>query len=65
MKHHYLSKIDKTIWNDIQYLKTKLPENVSVNSFINEGLRNVIDNKLQGLSRLNKNRESLESMRTI
>jgi len=62
MKHPYLSKIDNRTWNDIQNLRTQLPENVSVNAFINEGLRYVIDTKLQGLSRLRKNRESLNAM---
>ena len=65
MKHNYLSKIENNTWSDIQILKTQLPENISVNSLINKGLRIIVDSELQGLTRLRKNRESLESMRTI
>lgn len=62
MKHPYLSKIDNRTWNDIQNLRNQLPEHVSVNAFINEGLRHVIETKLQGISRMKKNRESLNAM---
>ena len=55
MKHNYLSKIENNTWSDIQILKTQLPENISVNSLINKGLRVIVDSELQGLTRLRKN----------
>ena len=61
--HNYLTRIHDDHWEDLQRIK-KL-DNVSVNSLINEGVRLVVKDKLQQLSTLRKNRNSLENMVTV
>ena len=61
-RHHYLAKIDNDLWDTIQNLKTQLPESVSVNTFLNKGLKIVLKDELQNLSTYKKNRSTVNSM---
>jgi len=61
--HNYLTRINDDQWIDLQRVKEL--DNRSVNSLINEGVRMVVSNKLQELSKLRKNRTSLESMCSV
>ena len=61
--HNYLTRIHDEQWEDLQKI-TKL-DNRSVYSYINEGIRMVVKDKLQQLSTLRKNRNSLENMVTV
>ena len=61
--HNYLTRIHDEQWEDLQ--KIKKLDNRSVNSYINEGIRMVVKDKLQQLSTLKKNRNSLENMVTV
>ena len=61
--HNYLTRINDDSWEDLQ--KIKEFDNRSVNSYINEGIRLVVKDKLQQLSTLRKNRNSLESMVSV
>lgn len=61
--HNYLTRINDDSWEDLQ--KIKELDNRSVNSYINEGIRLVVKDKLQQLSILRKNRNSLESMVSV
>ncbi len=61
--HNYLTRINDDSWEDLQ--KIKELDNRSVNSYINEGIRLVVKDKLQQLSTLRKNRNSLESMVSV
>ena len=61
--HNYLTRIHDDHWEDLQRIK-KL-DNVSVNPLINEGVGLVVKDKLQQLSTLRKNRNSLENMVTV
>ena len=58
--HNYLIRVKDEYWEDIQKVKTL--DNCSANSIINEGIRLVIKQKLQEISRLRKNRNSLQNM---
>mgnify|MGYP001161157369 CR=1 FL=1 len=51
--HNYLTRINDDSWEDLQ--KIKELDNRSVNSYINEGIRLVVKDKLQQLSILRKN----------
>ena len=61
--HSYLTRINDEQWSDLQRIKRL--DNRSVNSLINEGVRMVVKDKLQQLSTLRKNRNSLENMVTV
>ena len=61
--HNYLTRIHDEQWEDLQ--KIKGLDNRSVNSYINEGIRLVVKDKLQQLSTLRKNRNSLENMVSV
>ncbi len=61
--HNYLTRINDDSWEDLQ--KIKELDNRSVNSYINEGIRLVVKDKLQQLSILRKNRNSLENMVSV
>ena len=61
--HNYLTRIHDEQWEDLQ--KIKKLDNRSVNSYINEGIRMVVKDKLQQLSILRKNRNSLENMVSV
>ena len=58
--HQYLTRIKDEHWEDIQRVRTL--DNRSANSIINEGIRLVVQEKLQQLSTLRKNRTSLQNM---
>ena len=58
--HNYLIRVKDEHWEDIKRVKTL--DNCSANSIINEGIRLVIKQKLQEISRLRKNRNSLQNM---
>ena len=58
--HNYLTRIKDTHWEDIQRIKSL--DNSSANVIINEGIRLVVKKKMEELSALRKNRNSLESM---
>jgi len=61
--HNYLTRIQDEQWEDLQ--KIKQLDNRSVNSYINEGIRLVVKEKLQQISTLKKNRNTLENMVSI
>ena len=61
--HNYLTRINDDQWIDLQRIKEL--DNRSVNSYINEGIRMVVKEKLQTISQIKKNRNSLESMVSI
>ena len=58
--HQYLTRIKDEHWEDIQRVKTL--DNCSANVIINEGIRLVVKEKLQQMSTLRKNRNSLQNM---
>tara|TARA_A100001015_G_C14971373_1_gene705287 strand:- start:1004 stop:1198 length:195 start_codon:yes stop_codon:yes gene_type:complete len=61
--HNYLTRIQDEQWEDLQRIKQL--DNRSVNSYINEGIRLVVKEKLQQISTLKKNRNTLENMVSI
>ena len=61
--HNYLTRIKDEHWEDLQ--KIKQLDNRSVNSYINEGIRLVVKEKLQQISTMKKNRNTLEDMVSI
>ena len=61
--HSYLTRINDEQWSDLQRIKRL--DNRSVNSLVNEGIRMVVKDKLQQLTTLRKNRNSLENMVTV
>ena len=61
--HNYLTRINDDQWMDLQRVKEL--DNRSVNSLINEGVRMVVSNKLQELSKLRKNQISLKNMCSV
>jgi hypothetical protein len=58
--HNYLIRVKDEHWEDIQRVKTL--DNCSANVIINEGIRLVVKEKLQQMSTLRKNRNSLHNM---
>ena len=58
--HNYLTRINDDIWTDLQRIREL--DNRSANSLINEGVRLVIENKLQQISQQKKQRNTLENM---
>ena len=59
-KHNYLCRINDDQWIDL--MKIKSLDKRSFNSLIQEGCRLVVQEKLQQLSTLRKNRNSLQNM---
>ena len=58
--HNYLVRVKNEHWEDIQRIKSL--DNSSANVIINEGIRLVVKEKLQQMSTLRKNRNSLQNM---
>ena len=58
--HNYLCRINDDQWIDL--MKIKSLDKRSFNSLIQEGCRLVVQEKLQQLSPLKKNRNSLQNM---
>ena len=58
--HNYLTRINDDTWMDLQRIKEL--DNQSANSLINEGVRMVIADKLQKISQMKKQRNTLEDM---
>ena len=58
--HNYLIRVKDEHWEDIQRVMTL--DNSSANVIINEGIRLVVKEKLQQMSTLRKNRNSLQNM---
>ena len=58
--HNYLCRINDDQWIDL--IKIKSLDKRSFNSLIQEGCRLVVQEKLQQLSTLRKNRNSLQNM---
>ena len=58
--HNYLVRVKDEHWEDIQRIKSL--DNSSANIIINEGIRLVVKEKLQQLSTLRRNRNSLQNM---
>ena len=58
--HNYLVRVKDEHWEDIQRIKSL--DNSSANIIINEGIRLVVKEKLQQMSTLLKNRNSLQNM---
>ena len=58
--HNYLCRINDVQWIDL--MKIKSLDKRSFNSLIQEGCRLVVQEKLQQLSTLRKNRNSLQNM---
>ena len=61
--HNYLVRVKDEHWEDIQRIKSL--DNSSANIIINEGIRLVVKEKLQQLSTLRKNRNSLQNMVSV
>ena len=58
--HNYLCRINDDQWIDL--MKIKSLDKRSFNSLIQEGCRLVVQEKLQQLSTLRKNKNSLQNM---
>ena len=58
--HNYLTRIDDDTWMDLQRVREL--DNRSANSLINEGVRLVIADKLQRISQMKKQRNTLHSL---
>ena len=58
--HNYLVRVKDEHWEDIQRIKSL--DNSSANIIINEGIKLVVKEKLQQMSKLRKNRNSLQNM---
>ena len=58
--HNYLVRVKDEHWEDIKRIKSL--DNSSANIIINEGIRLVVKEKLQQMSTLRKNRNSLQNM---
>ena len=58
--HNYLCRINDDQWIDL--MKIKSLDKRSFNSLIQEGCRLVVQEKLQQLSTLRKNRNNLQNM---
>ena len=61
--HNYLVRVKDEHWTDIQRIKTL--DNSSANVIINEGIRLVVKKKMKELSKLRKNRTSLQNMVSV
>ena len=58
--HNYLTRINDDTWMDLQRVREL--DNRSANSLINEGVRLVIADKLQKISQMKKQRNTLNDM---
>ena len=58
--HNYLTRINDDTWMDLQRVREL--DNRSANSLINEGVRLVIADKLQKISQMKKQRNTLHDM---
>ena len=58
--HNYLTRINDDTWMDLQ--RVREVDNRSANSLINEGVRLVIADKLQKISQIKKQRNTLHDM---
>ena len=58
--HDYLMRINDDTWEDLT--RVKRLDNQTYNSLINEGIRRVVKDKLEQMTTLRKNRNSLENM---
>ena len=58
--HDYLMRVNQENWEDLS--KVKVLDNSTYNTLINEGIRLVVKNKLEQMTSLRKNRNSLENM---
>ena len=58
--HNFLTRIDDDTWMDLQRVREL--DNRSANSLINEGVRLVIADKLQKISQMKKQRNTLHSL---
>ena len=58
--HNYLTRIDDDTWMDLQRVREL--DNRSANSLINEGVRLVIADKLQKISQMKKQRNTLHDI---
>jgi hypothetical protein len=61
--HNYLTRIKDEHWEDIQRVMTL--DNSSANQIINQGIRLIVQKKLEELSTLRKNRISLQNMVSV
>ena len=58
--HNYLTRINDDTWMDLQRVREL--DNRSANSLINEGVRLVIADKLQKISQMKKQKNTLHDM---
>ena len=58
--HDYLMRVNQENWEDLS--RVKVLDNSTYNTLINEGIRLVVKNKLEQMTSLRKNRNSLETM---
>ena len=61
--HNYLTRINDDTWMDLQRVREL--DNRSANSLINEGVRLVIADKLQKISQMKKQRNTLSEIVSI
>ena len=58
--HNYLTRINDDTWMDLQRVREL--DNRSANSLINEGVRLIFADKLQKISQMKKQRNTLHSL---
>ena len=58
--HNYLTRINDDTWMDLQRVREL--DNRSANSLINEGVRLVIADKLQKISQMKKQRNTIHDI---
>mgnify|MGYP000918985922 CR=1 FL=1 len=59
--HEYAARIDYDLWEDMTKVKNLDAGTTSINSFVNEGLRMVRDQKMEQISQQRRRRESLSN----
>ena len=59
--HEYAARIDYDLWMDVRKVKDMDAGTTSINSLLNEGLRMVLDEKMNQIAHQRKRRESLSN----
>ena len=60
--HDYAARIDYDLWMDCRKVKQLDAATTSINSMVNEGLKMVLDSKMQEITAQRKRRNTLQSM---
>ena len=59
-KHHYLTKFEPSLWEDLQRLKQL--DGQSINSLIHTGTRRLVKERVAEIAQVRKTRTSLQNM---